>query len=302
MLPDRSSAADPASDAVQALLGLSPTATPGRWTVHVRESMQTGSGSLHGGSAFGAAIEAMVATIGRPLSWATAQFVTHARAGSMLDLEVEVAAEGHRVTQARARLLHHGEEVLSAMGAFGHRPFDIEHTWVTPLGVPLPEDCLPRPSGREGLVRLWDSRVAAGRMPDQLDGVLGSGRSASWCRLVNGPRSVTAGDLAVMGDFTMLEVHDALGFVGTGNSLDNTLRVATLTESEWVLVDAQMSMVSHGFASVTAHLWSDRGDLLGVASQTLALRRIGPDGLSARTTKRFAGEPASSEVRDRSRQ
>ena len=261
----------------------------------MHKRVQTGSGALHGGSAFGSAVEAMVATTGRPLIWATAQFVAHATAGATLDLEVDIIAAGHRVTQARSQLLAQGEEVLSVMGAFGAREFDVEHTWPLPPDVPSPHDCPTRAAGSEGIVDLWQSRVAGGRTPESLDGTPGAGRSSSWYRLPEGPRALTAGDLAVLGDFTILELRDALGFAVSGNSLDNTLRVGNLGDSEWILVDTQISMAARGFASVTAHLWSDTGALLGVASQTLVLRRSDPDGRPLRTTKRFAGEPADFE-------
>jgi acyl-CoA thioesterase len=143
------------------------------------------------------------------------------------------------------------------------------------------------------LLALWQSRIAAGRPLEALEGTPGPGRSASWYRVPNGPRVVTAGDLAVLGDFTVLELSDALGVTVSGNSLDNTLRVGTLCECDWVLVDTQFSMATHGFASVTAHLWSDTGILLGVASQTFVLRHTGTDGRPLRTTKRFAGEATS---------
>lgn len=288
-LPPPSSVTVRPATSTHALLGLSPTAEPGHWTVDVHDGVQTGSGALHGGSAFGAAVEAMAMDTGRPAAWVTAQFVAHARAGDTLDLWVDEIARGHRVTQARARLERDGHEVLSAMGAFGSRSFDVEHTWARALDVPRPEMSSPRPGGREPLIDLWQSRIAVGRAPGELDGRPGSGRSASWYRLPDGCRSVTAGDLAVLGDFTMLELHDALGGVFTGNSLDNTLRVGADDETEWILVDTQVSMVARGFAVVTAHLWSESGSLLGVASQTLVPRHVDADGRPLRTDKRFAG-------------
>jgi acyl-CoA thioesterase len=277
------------TSATHDLLGLSPTTELERWQVVVHPSMQTGSGALHGGSAFGATIEAMVAATGRPAIWTTVQYVAHARAGDTLDLVIDAPAAGHRVTQARATLRHQDDEVLTAVGAFGSREFAVEHTWPSAPDVPCPRDCEPRSVRHENIVKFWQSRIASGRSAAQLDGLPGSGRSASWYRLPQGPRMVTAGDLAVIGDFTMLELHDALGSVVGANSLDNTLRVGTLHECEWVLVDAEVSMVARGFASVAAHLWSEAGDLLALASQTLVLRNAGPDGFPIRSAKRFAG-------------
>jgi len=269
-------------------LGLSPTSTPLRWQVHVDEQVVTSAGALHGGCGFGAVIEAMVASSGRPLVWATAQFVSHAAVGSVLDLDVDLVVQGHRVTQARARLAHGHHEVLTVVGTFGSRDFPVERRWAGPPDAPAPLDCAPRERGREILLDTWQARVAQGRLPEDLDGRPGSGRSASWYRLPEGRRTVTAGDLAVLGDFLILDLSDAIGFPVTGNSVDNTLRVGTTCASEWVLVDAQVNLVARGFGSVHAHLWSDDGGLLGIASQTMVVRTVDADGRSTRTAKRYA--------------
>ena len=269
-------------------LGLSPTSVPNRWRVHVGDQVVTSAGALHGGCGFGAVIEAMVASSGRPLVWATAQFVSHAAAGSVLDLDVDLVVQGHRVTQARARLAHGDHEVLTVVGTFGTRDFPVERIWVDPPKIPAPHACPPRERGREVLLDTWQARIARGRAPEDLDGRPGSGSSASWYRLPEGRRTVTAGDLAVLGDFLILDLSDALGFQVTGNSLDNTLRVGTACASEWVLVEAQVSLVARGFGSVQACLWSDDGVLLGIASQTMVVRSVDADGRSTRTAKRYA--------------
>ena len=64
--------------------------------------ISTGSGFLFGGSGLGAAIEALEGTTGRPVVWATAQYLSYARPGTVMDIDVTVAVEGHQITQARA--------------------------------------------------------------------------------------------------------------------------------------------------------------------------------------------------------
>ncbi len=92
----------------------------------------------------------------------------------------------------------------------------------------------------------------------------------------------------MIGDFLMIEFSDATGTKVSGNSLDNTIRVGELAETEWVLVDARVHAVVNGFGSATANLWSEDGTLLGVASQTLVMREAGPDGRSVRHGRRMA--------------
>jgi acyl-CoA thioesterase-2 len=286
--PDPAVAREPGPGPRMSRLGLTPTSDAHRWHVHVHDQVATSTGALHGGCGFGAAVEAMVATIGRPLVWATAQFVAHAAVGTVLDLEVNPVVQGYRVTQARASIAHGDHEVLTAVGTFGTREFPIEHTWVRPPDVPAPSDCPPHERGREVLLDAWQGRTALGRFPEELDGRPGSGRSAAWYRLPEGRRMVGPGDLAVLGDFLLLGLSDAVGQRVTGNSLDNTLRMGIPAATEWVLVDTQVSLLARGFGSVQAHLWSEDGVLLGIAAQTMIVRSVGPDGRPIRTTKRYA--------------
>ena len=88
----------------------------------------------------------------------------------------------------------------------------------------------------------------------------------------------------------MLEFADALGVACTGASLDNTVRVANLGTTEWILLDASIHAVAGGLGYGQAHLWSREGGLLGTTSQTLVIRTLAPDGaLPARRGRRVVG-------------
>ena len=57
-----------------------------------------------------------------------------------------------------------------------------------------------------------------------------------------------------------------------GRSLDNTIRMVQLEETEWVLCDIRMDALVNGYAQGTAYMWSERGTLLATASQSLAIK------------------------------
>ena len=57
-----------------------------------------------------------------------------------------------------------------------------------------------------------------------------------------------------------------------------------------MLLDAQISSITQGFATVNAHLWTERGELLAVFSQTLVARRVDEGNQPIRSTKRYAGD------------
>ena len=72
------------------------------WRMAVVPEVTTPGNFLFGGCGLGAALVAIEAASQRPTVWSTAQYLSYAPTGSVLDLEVTLAAVGHRVTQARA--------------------------------------------------------------------------------------------------------------------------------------------------------------------------------------------------------
>src|SRR3546814_9910115 len=83
-------------------LGLEPTHNPTRWILPVTPGISTTQQFLFGGCGLGAAIAAMERTSGRPVIWATAQYLSYANPPSIMDIDVTIAVEGRQITQARA--------------------------------------------------------------------------------------------------------------------------------------------------------------------------------------------------------
>jgi acyl-CoA thioesterase len=77
--------------------------------------------------------------------------------------------------------------------------------------------------------------------------------------------------LGFLADMVPMSVVHALGHMGGGTSLDNTLRVAAPADTEWVLLQLDPHSARGGFGTGTAHAWAPDGTLLGTASQTAAL-------------------------------
>ena len=103
----------------RSFLGLEPTHNPYRWVLPVSPGICTRGNFLFGGCGLGAALVALEAASGRPTVWATAQYLAFAPTGSTLDLVVTLAAEGHRVTQARAVGRVGDKEILTVNAALG---------------------------------------------------------------------------------------------------------------------------------------------------------------------------------------
>ena len=263
----------------QPLLDLQPTADPMRFRMEVTPAICVGPKEhvfMFGGVGLASAVEAAKRVAGRELIWATAQYLSYARPGSLLEVDVRLPVQGHNITQA-VITLHCGDEVIiSATAALGERSGCPEHQWFDLPAMPPPQDCTvwaawDHQAGE--LMRRLEIRVA----PDSiaLAPRLGvpdpSGRMQMWMR----PRENVAVDatlLALLGDFVPTGAGVALGLDGGGNSLDNTLRLRRVVPTEWILCDIQMSAADRGFAHGHLRLFAQDGTLMATASQSLVLR------------------------------
>lgn len=247
---------------------------PTTWELVVEPRVSTPGKFLYGGSGLGAAIVALEAVTSRPTVWAAAQYLSYAPLGSTVRIEVTVAVAGFRTTQARATAQVEGREVLTVNAALGGTDLEIGGVWAEPPAVPDPAVCPPRNLPdlmRSSIFDHIDTRVALGRSFEELDGSPGDSRSALWCR-VPGHLDPSAATLAIFGDLLSGAISQPIGRRLMGRSLDNTLRVVQLEETEWVLCDMRVHAVIAGYGQGIAFLWSERGTLLGTASQSVAVK------------------------------
>lgn len=259
-------------------LGLQPTHNPTRWYLPVEPSVCTGHHFLFGGCGLGAAMSALEGTTGREVVWATAQYLSYAKTGTVMDIDVVVAVEGRSMTQARATGHVGGTEILTVNAALGGRDFDGSGDWVTMPDVPGPMESPPRIRADIVPGSLNDrmtQRIAAG--PQNADigfeppANLGPGRIALWLQLkdldqAGGPL------LAVLGDYVPMGISWSLDVPVMSNSLDNTIRVIRREAHEWYLLDIRVDAVRTGIGHGSVHIWSPEGALLATASQTAMVR------------------------------
>jgi len=257
---------------------LRPTHNPHRWYLPVDPSICVGPPGnvfMFGGVGMASAVAALERTTGRPLIWATAQYLGFARPGTVVDIDVWTPVEGKYNTQANTKGHVDDKEIISVSAALGSRPSDISGQWSEAPAVPRPEDCEPSNHWRaatEGLHSRMEVRIAKGRSgPDRIGNPEPDGRTLLWAR----PREAFAIDasmLAVMADFVPQGVGNALGKNAGGNSLDNTLRIRRIVPTDWVLCDIRISGVHGGFGHGSMHLYAQDGELMATASQSLIVR------------------------------
>ena len=258
-----------------AWLGLEPTHNPMRWMLPITPGISTGHQFLFGGCGLGAAIAALEGSSGRPVVWATAQYLSYANPPSIMDIDVTIAVAGKQVTQARA-VGHVGDrEILTVNAALGTRPLDVGGQWAEMPSVPGPDECekrMPRMPGNDSIMERIDVRLADALAFDELPGPpQPGGRCALWAQIPD-VLDMSAATLAILGDYVPFGIGQALGAQAGGNSLDNTLRVAKLVPTEWVLLDIRVDAIVNGFGHGVVHLWAQDGTLLASASQSTIVR------------------------------
>jgi acyl-CoA thioesterase len=261
---------------VRDFLGLRPTHNPHRWVLPVTPGICTRVDFLFGGCGLAACVAAMEATTGRPLVWATAQYLAYAAPGSYLDIDVVVPVAGKQTTQARAVGHVNDREILTVNAALGRRDLPVEGQWPEMPDVPPPDACPPMPPWPGPTDRIdsrFEIRVARGTplrgRPQAAPSA--DGRSALWVRVPEGV-DVTAGALAIVADWMPSGIGQALGRLAGGNSLDNTLRILRPVPTTWVLCDIRIDGVHDGFAHGHILLWSQDGVLMATGGQSAIVR------------------------------
>lgn len=256
-------------------LGLQSTRDPHRWLLPVGRKLTVRDGFLFGGCGLAAAVTALETTTGRPLAWATAQYLSYARRGAVLDLDVAVPVSGRSTTQARATGHVGDQEIFTVNAALGSRALEISAQWARMPQVPRPTECPeppPFPGGEGTIHDQVELRVAHGRYGSERDGTPSAdGRCALWVRLPPGLDRSAAG-LAIVADWVPSGIGQALGRWAGGNSLDNTIRILAPAPTDWVLADIQVHGIANGFGHGRVHLWSEEGRLMATGSQSLIVR------------------------------
>jgi acyl-CoA thioesterase len=262
---------------LETFIGLQPTADPLHWTLELNDRITTPMMFMNGGSGFAACMTALEQATTRPIVWASCHFESFVFAPARLDLRVDVRKVGGVTTHGRATLSHGDETILTVSAALGRRETGLAGTWLVRSDVPPPDACPVIDLTNQGVADRSiadhvDMRRARGRMLDQLDGTPGDGHSALWVHMDTMSGPITVGELAIAADFMPFDIGQPTGVHATGSSIDNTLRMAELVPTDWVLVDIHMQSMSQSMMHVTAGLWAEDGTLLALASQTMFSR------------------------------
>jgi acyl-CoA thioesterase-2 len=259
------------------LLGLNRSRGDNEVSLEIVPHLCRGDGALYGGTALATSLAAMELVSGRPALWATAQLVASARVGDVVRCEVEHLAQGTYIDQMRISAFVEHRLIFASVGSAATGR---DHG-ITGLGVTMPDAVGPEdgvagwhPSGRP-----WNGgdvghhRISEFLGAPRTDGAERAvGHRVMWGRL-KGEEATTAAKLGFLADMGVAHaICDAAGVAGAGTSLDNSLRVGRLVDTEWVLLDVHGVVAEAGYGYGLVHLWSPDGVLLATGSQSAKLR------------------------------
>ena len=218
-----------------------------------------------GGVGMAAAVDALQTWSGKPLLWATIQFVNHGRLGDEIDITLKQVGGGRNVVQASATLSRGDVVLQTVVAALGARLGEPDRQFAAmPPNVLKPEDC---PIKQDEILE------EAGNLIDQFERRTAledaeAGVEWMWIRPKVGAE-ISAPLLALMSDF-FLGAHERSR---AGTSLDNTIRLCALRPTEWVLAVTQFASFTRGAAHGNQWQFAEDGTLLSVSSQTGLLPR-----------------------------
>jgi acyl-CoA thioesterase len=87
-------------------------------------------------------------------------------------------------------------------------------------------------------------------------------------------RPITPAVAAYIADMVPMGIAHAVGELVGGISLDNTIRIGSFVDTEWVLLDLRPHLAFGGYGHGAVHVWSEGGRLLATASQTASMFRV----------------------------
>lgn len=254
------------------------TGTPGMFRLPITAALCVGPPQkrfMFGGVGLAAGISAMERFCKHQIIWATAHYYSFIRELQELSLEVQIAATSAHMVHASVTAQADGKLVFRGTGALGRQPSVNSHRWLSARDVPPPEVC---PVGHHwrgdngGLHGRLEIRVAKGRYGrDRIGAPEPDGRLVLWVRAKEMP-NVNAQLLAIAADLLPNGVGNALGLNAGGSSIDNTLRVVRIRPTTWILAEIFIQTVEQGIAHGEVRLFTESGELLAIASQSLVVR------------------------------
>jgi acyl-CoA thioesterase-2 len=189
---------------------------------------------------------------------------------------VAEAARGRNTAQLKATARVGERVVITAQASAGQQPDQGYRQLIGAPAVSPPLHCpvVAKHGERSGGVSSqFEYRLIRGRYPTAdtaFDGP-GDGRLTFWVR----PRDQVRTDaclIAIVADFVSDALSDAVGRYVHASSIDNTLRLGPIEDSDWLICDVTIEALHGGVGHGSMRIFSETGRLLALASTSLIVR------------------------------
>ena len=229
--------------------GLTRAGDGNTWELPVVPQLCSGLGALFGGCGLGASIEALEQSTGRPLVWATAQYLSYARPPSVVELDDHRGRAGpsHRPRRAcrRARRrrgdLHGHRRARDRASPAGRASGRVRPDVPAPAAVAAASHARPPRRARSATASRCASPTPARSRSSTACPATGAARCGYACP------TLEMSAAAARDRRRLRAVRHRPGAGPSragGNSLDNTLRVVRAHPTEWVLADIRVHAVA----------------------------------------------------------
>ncbi|QYG93212.1 thioesterase family protein [Iamia sp. SCSIO 61187] len=267
----------------QELIPLRPGTTAGASSFTLTPALARVDGALYGGTGVAASVLAMEAATQRDALWVVTQFIAPAHVGDVIELQTTELALGGRIAQLDVRA-HVGDRLtFCALGSTAHpRPGGLTGQYVPMPAVSPPDDSAPMPFGPADEDWVGEGRRLEYRRAAPLGEAPPSGTLRLWARL-RGIEELTPAGVAYLADMVPPALAHAVGRMGGGFSLDNSLRFGALPPTEWLLLDLQGELAAAGYGHGRFTAWTPDGALVATGSQTASMVHLfAPDEAGGR--------------------
>ena len=266
---------------VRQFLGLSNESGPFE-SLHINQNICSPQSTLYGGCALALAIEYLESKYERNLVMASTQFIGQSYSGQALRFASTTGVNGKSFTQSTVNTYADGKHQFQTEGSLGSRqtPCEIRGK-KAPLDVLHPLDCkrVPHLEFTEGFIsprfEIRHDPNLNPFSPNSSNKVSPTSPTLStfWAQMPE-CLEVSAASLAILADIAPSATNMWTGQFMIASSLDNTIRILNLAQSDWILCEMELSGINHGIAHTTMNMWNEDGVLLAVASQSYILRPL----------------------------
>lgn len=215
-------------------------------------------------------VAALEKEVGRPLIQAHAQFLAAPMCGAEFEIRTDMLRSGKSITSAHCTVIADSGEAAYVSASLGQRDDLGTYAWTVKPQVPSASACSPVPFIRKDpgdLHSHLDIRLALDPRDDP------KGQACFWVNTPSTP-PLSAAFVTLIADYLPEAIHMNTGQRSGATSLDNTIRIVSLEQSEWLLCSIHLDAITSGLFHGHMAIFTEDGKLVALASQSGVVQKL----------------------------